>query len=171
MRVFLAATLVAMALAGRVYACDGAIPDRVRIVDCRLAAAVADAAARSPTLQTLLERVGRTDGLIYITPPVDPSTGLLGGLSHAVSSAGRFRLLRIFVSLPPDDRAIAVVGHELQHALEVLELSTARSEMDVDRLFERIGWHTKAHVIETQAALDAGGTIERELKRNPRARK
>jgi len=63
-----------------------------------------------------------------------------------------------------DDNAIAIVGHELRHALEVLELSTACSEGEVDALFERLGWHAGVRAVETQAARDAGETIERELR-------
>ena len=62
-----------------------------------------------------------------------------------------------------DDNAIATVGHELRHALEVLETSKAITEAEVDALFDRIGWQTSAHTVETQAALDAGNAIAREL--------
>jgi hypothetical protein len=166
MRTLLAAALVGMALTGRADACDMKIPDHVRILDCGLATAVANAAGRSPALHELLERVQRSDGLVYITPPpiVGPATELLGGLSHSVTTAGPYRVLRIFLNLQPNDRAMAIVGHELRHALEVLELSTARTEADVDALFDRIGWHISTTFVETKAALDAASTIERELE-------
>jgi hypothetical protein len=162
----LAIGLAAMTMSAKAMGCDAALPDHVRILDCRLAAAVANAAGRSAILRDILERVERTDGLVYITQPpvVGPATRLLGGLSHNVTVAGRFRVLRIFVSGKLDDSAMAIVGHELRHALEVLELSTACTEAEVDALFDRLGWRTAGHAVETQAALDAGYAVERELK-------
>jgi hypothetical protein len=165
MRPFLVAALMLAAVSGKAFACDATIPDHVRILDCRLAAAVADAAGRSPILEDLLERVERTDGLVFVTRPpiVGPATRLLGGLSHHVTTAGRYRVLRIFFAGRVDDHGVAIVGHELRHALELLETSTASRRTDVDALFDRLGWRAGTDVVETQAALDAGHAIEREL--------
>jgi hypothetical protein len=162
----LAGTLMTIATATRLLACDAVLPQQVRILDCRLATAVAAAAGRSPMLNGLLNRIQHTDGLIFITPP--PVTGqvthLLGGFSHNVSVAGSHRVLRIVVTGGSNDAEISIVGHELRHALEVLELSNATTEGQVDALYERIGWRTSGHTVETQAALDAGNTIARELQ-------
>ena len=70
----------------------------------------------------------------------------------------------IFVSGKVDDSRVAIVGHELRHALEVLELSSARSEAEVEALYDHLGWRTSAHTVETQEALDAGTAISRELR-------
>ena len=166
MKRFLAAGLITTAVSGTALACEGTLPDHLRILDCRLAAAVAAAADRSATLRDLLDRVQRTDGLVFITQSSTIGTArqAAGGLSHDVTRAGSHRVLRIFVSTMVDDNAIAIVGHELRHALEVLELSTACSEGEVDALFERLGWHAGVRAVETQAARDAGETIERELR-------
>ena len=58
---------------------------------------------------------------------------------------------------------MAIVGHEMRHALEVLETS-ASTEAEVEALYDRIGWPTSAHTVEAQAALDAQTTITRELR-------
>lgn len=166
MRRFLAAGLIVAATTARALGCDATLPDHVRVLDCGLAAALENASARSAVLNDLLQRAERSDGLIYVTPP--PPTGaathLLGGFSHDISVAGPYRVLRVVVSGKADDRVIATVGHELRHALEVLELSNARSEAEVDALYNRIGWRTSGHTVETQAALDAGIAIARELR-------
>ena len=170
MRRFLAAALLTVRVSDNALACEVALPDHIRILDCRLASAVADAAGRSTVLQNILDRVQRSDGLVYITAPpaVGAATHMLGGLSHDVTAAGPHRILRIFIAGKPDDAAMVIVGHELRHALEVLELSTACSEAEVDALFDRIGWHTSGHAVETQAALDAGHAVERELRASKR---
>jgi len=165
-----------MTLGTNAFGCDAVLPDRVRISDCGLATAVADAAARrSAVLKDLLARVEHSDGRVVVTmhPPTGPDTPLLGGLSHAVSVEGRLRVLSIVVFGNVDDVMIAIVGHELRHALEVLELSTATTKAEVNALFDRIGWRTPKGAVETQAALDAGDAIARELrasKPNPSVR-
>jgi hypothetical protein len=166
MKKFLVAGLMMAPLSGNALACEVAPPDHVRILDCRLAAGVAAAAPRSATLRDILDRIQRSDGLVFITqaPGVGTARHLAGGLSHEVTRAGEYRVLRIFVSTMVDDNAIATVGHELRHALEVLELSTACSEAEVDALFDRLGWHAGVRAVETQAARDAGDAIRRELR-------
>ena len=147
---------------------DGVRPADDRLVEAieRELRRIAAATDRSATLRDLLDRVQRTDGLVFITQSSTIGTArqVAGGLSHDVTRAGSHRVLRIFVSTMVDDNAIAIVGHELRHALEVLELSTACSEGEVDALFERLGWHAGVRAVETQAARDAGETIERELR-------
>jgi hypothetical protein len=168
----LTAVLVAMTMGTKAFGCDAVLPDHVRILDCRLAAAVANAAGtRSMSLKDLLDRVERTNGLVYVAaPPISgPATRLLGGLSHRVSAAGPYRVLTIVVSGKVDDATIATVGHELRHALELLELSAATNEADVDAFFNGIGWHTSERTVETQAAMDAGNAVARELKTSRRS--
>ena len=55
------------------------------------------------------------------------------------------------------------MAHELQHAIEVLEATDVASEAAGGQLFERIGMHASAGVMETQAALDIGRAVAREL--------
>jgi hypothetical protein len=162
----LAAAMMMSTVGTSLLACDVVLPDHVRVLDCRLTAAVASAASRSATLSDLLQRVQRSDGLVYITapPPTGPATQLLGGFSHNVSVAGPNRVLRIFVSGKADDPGMVIVGHELRHALEVLELSSARTEAEVEALYDHLGWRTSAHTVETQEAIDAGTAIGRELR-------
>jgi len=162
---FLIGAAMTMTTATRLLACDAALPDHVRIPDCRKAAAVADAAGRSATLNDLFQRVQRTNGLIFITTPpaIGRAKDILGGLSLDISVAGSFRILRIYVTCRLDDTAMAVVGHEVRHAVEVLETS-ATTEAEVDALYGRIGWPMSSLSFETQAAIDAQNTIAHELR-------
>ena len=61
------------------------------------------------------------------------------------------------------DRSLITLGHELQHAIEVLEANDVTTEAAVDRLFERIGIRVSAGVMETHAALDVERAVAREL--------
>jgi hypothetical protein len=63
------------------------------------------------------------------------------------------------------DRPTFILAHELQHAIEVLEAPDVSTEHAVDQLFEQIGTHAHAGVLETHAALDAERAVRRELSR------
>ena len=60
---------------------------------------------------------------------------------------------------------IALVGHELRHALEVAESPDVRDEAGLIALYERIGHpSTGIHQYDTLAAQDAGRQVKAELK-------
>ena len=146
-----------------------AVPIQLRPLDCRLAAAIAEGLTQSATFRQLVERVGALNGIVYVhlKPYVNPQTkrALDGGLSHAVTTAGAHRLLHVMVGAAQGDRPIFILAHELQHAIEVLEAPDVSTESAVDELFERIGTHAYAGVVETQAALDAERAVRHELAR------
>ena len=64
------------------------------------------------------------------------------------------------------DRSLITLGHELQHAIEVLEASGATTEAGVDRLFERIWVRVGASVMETTSAVSVQRAVARELSAN-----
>ena len=83
-----------------------------------------------------------------------------------MASRGEYRYLRISLSvwLAPADR-VAIVGHELQHALEVAH-SLAANAAQVRRWFETSGFrvHLSRDLFETKAALQVENKIRRELR-------
>ena len=89
-----------------------------------------------------------------------------------LDQAGPNRMLRIHMtSGRPDDEAIIAVGHELQHAMEVLGDSRVRTTNDMFVLYQRIGLRTAASVMqlrthfrfETAAAIQTSDAIRHEL--------
>ena len=146
------------------------VPEHLRILDCRMAALVTNGMARSSTLRQLTDTVGTLRGIVYVKTGyyVNPDTKrvLSGALSHRISVAGAYRLLHLMVAPESGDRPLVILAHELQHAIEVLEHSDVATEAAVDRLFDRIGTHTGAGVVETQAAQVAERAVARELSAN-----
>jgi hypothetical protein len=158
-----AATPAATALSG----CEAnGVPDYIRSFDCRLAKVVASGLERSETLRQLVGRVGCLKGIVYIEAQyyVRLQAGIVlpGALAHTVTNAGEYRILRLMVGPHSEDRAIVVLAHELQHAVEVLE-SDATTEAEIDRLFERIGVPGSTGIVETRAAREVGRAVAREL--------
>jgi hypothetical protein len=143
------------------------VPNQLRSFDCRTLAIVANGLARSTTFRQLIDRVGQLNGIVYIEDRyyVNGRTRrvLSGALSHQVTIAGAYRILYLIVAPESGDRRLVVMAHELQHAIEVLEATDANTEAAIDQLFERIGTHTSAGVVETQAALAAEHAVVGEL--------
>ena len=90
----------------------------------------------------------------------------IGGTTRFVASRGEYRYLRISLSawLPPADR-VAIVGHELQHALEMAQ-SLAANAAEVRQWFETSGFRVRVShdLFETNAALQIERKIRQELR-------
>jgi hypothetical protein len=135
-------------------------------MSCELTQAIAIGVSHSPTFRRLLERLGELRGIVYLTarPFVQAERGRVidGTLQHRVTVAGSYRLLYATVTPYSGLRPIAIIAHELQHAVEVLE-SDATTKQEIERLFERIGTRVGAGTMETAAALDIQQTVINEL--------
>jgi hypothetical protein len=135
----------------------------VRTDSRALQSAIADARAGSRAFATLHDAVADTDGLVYLE---EGRCGLSAKacLHQSIRDTGLFRLLRIVVDTRHRMACSiqASIGHELQHALEVLSEPLVRQDADVFFLFRRIGLNGMRS-FETEAAVRAGDAISREL--------
>ena len=140
-------------------------PDRhVRPADKAIAEAIAKGMRRSGTFAHLVLALNKSDVIVYIESGRLMPTSIVGRLLLAAGPEGT-RYLRIQVSgHPGSNDMVALVGHELRHALEVAE-SDVRDEAGLIALYERIGHpSTGIHQYDTLAAQDAGRRVKAELK-------
>jgi len=182
LHVVLAATLAAASMQSGVATADDSVAAppsvcaaaaapfwRVRATDPELASALAEGVRRSATIAALVERIEASNGLVFLfRGPVyrfDGRTSVRGAMSHAVTVAPPFRVIRIKVDTRLGDRTIAVIAHELRHAVEVLDAPEARDRWSVEALYERIGYRVEKGLYETSAAHDAERDALRELSR------
>jgi hypothetical protein len=143
---------------------------RLRANDSRAAALLQDGIERSATMRALVDRVEASNVFVYVgmRPTMGPEQA--GGLTF-VGHAGAFRYLRI--SLNPAlgaERAIATLGHELQHVIEVIEHPDVISESALSDLYRRIGQPSRilrGQGWETRAAQTVGASVRRELGAGP----
>jgi hypothetical protein len=78
--------------------------------------------------------------------------------------AGTYRVLWIMIDPRYSELDLmASVGHELQHAVEVLSNRTIRSDAGI-RLLYQLKCGLCSGVLETEAAVSAGRTIMEELR-------
>jgi len=170
MRWLLSIVLCSAVLVSNVYA---AAPDkprdggaRVRPQDARSIQLMRDGMARSETFRALVERLEASNVFVYVEVSSFLESSLSGKLTW-MTQAGPYRYLRATIS--PDqtgNQSVAALGHELQHAVEVMDDELVVNEKTLVSLYQRIGQKSSAAVAsgwETIAAQEAGYRVRREL--------
>jgi hypothetical protein len=167
MRLILSLALSAVVMSSSVRA--AAVPDstaHVRPQDQRLTQLLRDGVTRSSTLKALVDRIEASKVIVYIAiNPLMKSN--LSGMLTWMTRAGEVRYLR--ASISPDltpAQMIATIGHELQHAVEVIDDETVNDEKSLVALYRRIGQqHGGASPSrwETVAAQKTGFQVRKEL--------
>jgi hypothetical protein len=141
-------------------------PDRrVRVTEPRLQSMMAEGLNRSKTFASLVTSLNRTDVIVYIEAVMVLPKGTMGRLAM-MPRAGDFRYLRIQIRSDLTRReSISLIGHELQHALEIADAQEVRDSGALIRLYERIGHESNGeHAYDTEAAQDMGRIVSRELR-------
>jgi hypothetical protein len=120
----------------------------------------------SPSFRALLDQLEKTDVVVYVQCARLPRH--LSGELTFLSAAGGIRYL--MVRLAWDQivaRKIAILGHELQHALEVAANPDIVSAGTMALAYERFGFKRRRALdrvdFDTVAAIDTGIAIWREL--------
>jgi len=138
---------------------------RVRAEDPDLSSLVRQAIDQSATFRGLVEEIQATDGIVYVV------RGRCGHYVPAclllwIAPAGPNRMLRVVVdgSRRTDIETMALLGHELRHALEVLAEPSVTTGAGMFHLYRRNG-AVQGEVFETEAAIEAGHAVYNELKR------
>jgi hypothetical protein len=117
---------------------------------------------RSATLRGIVALVDASDGIVYIEEGRCRYSAR-ACLSHSIVIAGPSRILRIHIDTARGrDEVLAVFGHELRHALEVLNQPQLRSMQAVMYFYETEGTRSEGRY-ETTAAVDTELAVLREL--------
>ena len=143
--------------------------------DQTIARLLDDARNNSATFRRLLETINDTDGLVYVEQG-RCGAGPRACLLMTMMVAGPHRVLKIHIDVKRDDAAvIGSLGHELQHAIEVLRESGIRSAGQMFGFYARIAGdptgRTDRLTFETEAAIRAGDAVRTEFKASWRARR
>lgn len=167
-RIALAATLLIAAAAGSGLA-EESVPvpiERVRVADARLSSAFDDGLLRSSTLKGLVETLQRSDVIVHISPAPAAQTAF-GGDLHVVAAGAGVRYVRVRIRRDlPRSRIVAMIAHELQHAVEVAAAPRVVDEATLDDLYHEIGYRVGTHQHETAGAIRAAHQVLRELTRD-----
>jgi hypothetical protein len=141
---------------------------RVRPIDRPIGALIRDAAEKSPTFRGLLDAIEASDGIVYIRTGRCARDSVQACLEHRVIIAGRSRILQIHVNPDrPGDDVMGSLGHELRHAIEVLNDPAVDNNLAIMTFYREHGIPMKG-VLETEAAMEAGFAVRRELRAHRR---
>jgi hypothetical protein len=138
---------------------------RVRSEDPGIRALIEHGQAHSATFRRLVTELNGSDVVVHVVGGRLPE-GLRGQLRHTVAAAEGVRYLFITVDTRVAGQlAIAIIGHELQHALEVARAPEVGRTVRVDDFFEKItdAPCRSARCFETSAAMRIQEDVAREL--------
>jgi hypothetical protein len=130
------------------------------------------AQAKSQTVRDLLAKLEQTDVVAYVhvatVPSGTPESSLRFG---ARSSRQRFVVVQVSNTAEALDQ-IALLGHELQHAVEMASARWVVDQGGMRSFFRAMGWRAKGSSfgVETSAALGAERRIHLELAQAGRPR-
>jgi hypothetical protein len=136
----------------------------VRGVSPRMSRLIEHATQRSRTFASLVEALEATDVIVHVEEVPKLATGVDGRLMFVHGGRG-VRYLRAQVLTGRNAaETMAVVGHELQHALEVALHADVRDDRAFAALYARIGdrpGHPDRY--DTAAAREAGRRVRQEM--------
>jgi hypothetical protein len=137
---------------------------RVRPLDHEARKVMDRAAVASPTIARMIAELESTD--LIVSVQTCPLPKLVNGDARVVAAAGNVRHVRIRLSVPrATSDLIIVLGHELRHALEFAAMPEIRGGESQTRAYRLMGApQLREGWFETEAALEAGRIVARELK-------
>jgi hypothetical protein len=163
-----ALVLVTGLLAGAVRA--EADTPRLRTDDPLAAMLVTRGLDGSDTFVQLYQRLERSNVIVHVRR----ATAVPEGSAHTqfIATAGSYRFVRITLNVDDvADEDVALLGHELRHAVELADDPDVNDDGDYQRFYDRIGYQScqraAPRCYETHSAVQAGRDVLRELKQRP----
>jgi hypothetical protein len=137
----------------------------IRSTDRRLRSLLEDGLRVSPTLRVLVARLHASDVVVYLQ--CDGPSGPDGRLTF-LTTAGGYRYVVVRMARFPRSQQIAMMAHELQHAVEIAETPAIVDGPSLVREYRRIGYENPWSQLpgvsfDTRAAVRVGEQVLREL--------
>ena len=167
-RVVLTLVLFTLAAPHRSYAQNS---PRIRVLDPILKELFHHGVQQSPTLRALVDKVEAAPILVFIESDIRMPI-YVGARLNFVTSVNGLRYVRVTIdcTLSPR-RQIALLAHELQHALEIGERTDILDAEAMESLYEDIGFESFENgshkSFETEAAIAVQRTVDVEMGMRP----
>jgi len=153
--------------------------DHVRSPDPVLAAAIDRGMNESPTFITLVSHLEHSDVIVYLVRDTCPGRRVVGCVA-SISRSGGVRYIRINLVLVRQAaatslkqmqvRLVAQIGHELQHAVEIADEPSIVDAPTLEKAYSRERAYRNTVGFETNAAIDTGEHVLKDLTRTARNR-
>jgi hypothetical protein len=162
---FLFLTSTSSALTAQTFADDP--HNHIRTTDRRLLRLLRDGARDSDTFRRLVDRLRQSDVVVYLECGGRGDRSSAGRLTF-VSAVGGYRYVHVRVTrLAAADVQIALIGHELRHAVEIADAPEVVDDSSLAREYERIGYLSPRLApgvsFDSDAAVEAGYQVLRDL--------
>ena len=127
-------------------------------------ALVASSLERSLIVNSLAEQLKATDVVAYVVTEPHAINGRDSGIRFlGRSKAQRFMVITVNSALS-EDRQIALVGHELQHAVDMSRSKWVTDQERMGQYFTRVGWRIgDVPGYETLSAMQTERKVGKEL--------
>lgn len=141
----------------------------IRPLNSVLAATLRDSYDASATVRAIVDELDRSDLIVHVVAMGPENHRYLAGTMQFIVKSGDRRLLRITINhwLPPESRA-AILGHELQHALEVSRAAAVIDKATFAEFYRRIGreavGNPNVECYETEGARRVGEQVLAEVR-------
>jgi hypothetical protein len=137
----------------------------IRSTDRRLRSLLEHGVRMSPTLRALVARLHASDVVVYLQ--CDGPSGPDGRMTF-LSTAGGYRYVVVRMARFSRAQQIAIMAHELQHAVEIAEAPAIVDGPSLVREYRRMGYENPSSQLpgvsfDTLAAVKAGEQVLREL--------
>jgi hypothetical protein len=158
--------LVATSTASTAQTFDDDPHSHIRTTDRRLLRLLHDGVRDSDTFRRLVDRLRRSDVIVYLE--CGAGTRTADGRLMFISAVGGFRYVHIRVArLVSANVQIALIGHELRHAVEIADAPAIVDGETLAREYERIGFanphQDTGASYDSDAAVVAGYQVLRDL--------
>jgi hypothetical protein len=123
---------------------------------------------RSPTFRAIVDRLEASDLIVEVQCGRLKST-LLAGSTVLLTAQPSVRYVLVEFACPRSEpSALAILGHELRHALEIASAPWVADELSLEKLYTQIGFLNCLQTggfgdFETADALEAGERVHHEL--------
>jgi hypothetical protein len=142
---------------------------RVRSHDRVLASLIARATEQSLTFRRLMDTIDASDGFVYIEPGTCKHGVRACLVNVTAASGGRFVFVKVNVRRT-NRELMAAMGHELQHASEVLSDPGVRDFRSLYFFYKDHALLETSMTFEPRGAIEAEETIAAEIAQFERSR-
>ncbi len=134
---------------GKVATFDGqganAWSGNIRASDDELVGLLEEGIKRSPTFKGLVDRLSKSDVILYVRPDVTAKNNAMKLTFLAAKGGYRYLVIRVGAGRSKDQQ-LATLGHEMQHAVTIADASSVVDSASLRREFERVGKLTQPSV-------------------------
>jgi hypothetical protein len=156
-----------LALAAAPAAAERHVDHRhLRPTEPELAVLIEDGVRASPTLHRLVDRVEASDVIVHVVFDRSWSPNAAGHISLLTTVPGA-RYLRISIDRRYGGcQRLALLGHELQHAVEIADAPWVTDDHGVASLYKAIGFRSdtgRSDCYDSRLAIETGHQVQREF--------